>query len=149
MVNEDHQSFHERYLMEQIKVVLRYKDGKVVKGYSQDFNPTRPSFHFQKEPQDALGNQPMLIDMKVLKAVFFVKSFEGNKDYKKRKEFIQSDRSQGRKVEVTFIDNEVIQGSTVGYDPQRLGFFLFPADSGSNNIRIFVLSTAVKNFRFL
>ena len=135
--------------MEQIKVVLRYIDGRVIKGYSQDFNPTRPVFHFQKESPDASGNQPMTIEIKDLKAVFFVKTFEGNKDYKKRKEFIPGDRPQGRKVEVTFADNEVIQGSTVGYDPQRLGFFLFPADSNSNNIRIYVVTSAVKNFRFL
>jgi hypothetical protein len=135
--------------MEQHKIVLRYVDGRVVKGYSQDFNPTRPFFHFHKQSSNASGNQPLMIEMKDLKAVFFVKTFEGNKDNKKRKEFIPSDRPQGRKVEVTFIDNEVIQGSTVGYDPQRLGFFLFPADSNSNNIRIYVVTSAVKNFRFL
>lgn len=135
--------------MEQHKIVLRYVDGKVDKGYSQDFNPTRPFFHFQKHSPDASDNQPLMIEMKDLKAVFFVKIFEGNQDYKKRKEFIPSDRPQGRKVEVTFVDDEVIQGSTVGYDPQRLGFFLYPADSDGNNLRIYVVTSAVKHFRFL
>jgi len=78
-----------------------------------------------------------------------VKTFEGNEDYKKRKEFIQSDRPQGRKVQVTFTDSETIQGSTVGYDKQRIGFFLFPADNLSNNIRIFVVTSSIKDFHFL
>ena len=87
--------------------------------------------------------------MKEIKALFFVKSFEGKREYDERKDFIEGDRIQGRKVEVAFIDNEIIRGTTVGYDPQRLGFFLIPIDPDSNNIRIFVVSTAVKSFRFL
>ncbi len=87
--------------------------------------------------------------MKEIKAVFFVKTFEGNKEYNERKEFITGDRVQGRRVEVIFADGEVLRGTTVGYDPQRLGFFLIPVDPDSNNIRIFVISNAVKTFRFL
>ena len=87
--------------------------------------------------------------MKDIKAVLFVKTFESNKEYIERKEFIESDRIQGRRVEVTFADGEVARGSTVGYDPQRLGFFLIPVDSDSNNIRIFVISDALMTFRFL
>jgi len=134
--------------MEQQKIVLRYVDGKILKGYSLDFNPTRPFFHLQMQSQ-APGNQPLKIELKDLKAVFFVKTYEGNKHHKKRKGFLPTDRLQGRKVEVTFVDDEVIQGATMGYDPQRLGFFLLPADSDSNNVRIFVVSSAVKSFRFL
>ncbi len=135
--------------MEQIKVVLRYLDGRVFKGYTQDFNQTRPSFHFQKNTTDSSTNNSMLIEVKDLKALFFVKTFEGDKEYNERKEFITGDLPQGRKVEVTFVDGEIIRGSTVGYDPQRPGFFLLPVDKGSNNIRIFVVTAAVKNFRFL
>ena len=135
--------------MDQIKVVVHYKDGTVVKGHSQDFNPNRPFFHLHTESPGAPGNESLTIEMRELKAVFFVKTFEGNKDYRKRNEFLPTDRPQGKKVEVTFFDDEIIQGSTVGYDPQRQGFFLFPADGNSNNIRIFVVSSAVKNYRFL
>jgi hypothetical protein len=135
--------------MEQIKVILRFLDGRVLKGYTQDFNQTRLSFHFQKNTPENSSDKSMLIDVKDLKALFFVKSFEGHKEYDERKEFITGDLAQGRKVEVTFVDGEIAQGSTVGYDPQRPGFFLLPVDKESNNIRIFVVATAVKNFRFL
>jgi hypothetical protein len=135
--------------MEQIKVVLRFLDGRVVKGYTQDFNQTRPSFHFQRNTPENSSNNSILIEVKDLKALFFVKTFEGDKEYDERKQFIIGELAQGRKVEVTFVDGEIIQGSTVGYDPQRPGFFLLPVDKRSNNIRIFVVTAAVKKFRFL
>jgi hypothetical protein len=35
------------------------------------------------------------------------------------------------------------------YTPNRAGFFLFPVDFGSNNLRVFVISPSVKAMRFL
>jgi hypothetical protein len=52
-------------------------------------------------------------------------------------------------MEVTFKDGEVLVGTTLGYDPSRPGFFIFPADPKSNNIRVFAVATAVKKVRFL
>lgn len=135
--------------MEPIKVVARFMDGRVVKGYTQDFYPNRPYFHLHKEITRPSGDHPIRVEIKDLKAVFFVKTFEGKKEYNERKKFIEGDRPQGRKVVVTFVDGETIQGSTIGYDPQRPGFFLMPIDPESNNIRIFVVLAAVRNFRFL
>ena len=91
----------------------------------------------------------MQLDMKDIKALFFVKDFEGNRDYHERKEFNDADVAQGRKVEITFIDGETMQGSTVGYDSKRMGFFLIPTDPNGNNTRIFVVNAAVKEFRYL
>lgn len=55
----------------------------------------------------------------------------------------------GKKIEVTFNDGEVLVGTTMGYDAQRPGFFLFPADDKTNNTRMFVVMAAVKSVRFL
>jgi hypothetical protein len=52
-------------------------------------------------------------------------------------------------VEVTFIDGEVLVGSTLGYDPKQQGFFIFPADPKSNNIRVYVVSSAAEKVRYL
>jgi hypothetical protein len=52
-------------------------------------------------------------------------------------------------MEVTCLDGEVIVGTTTGYDPKRLGFFLFPIDPSSNNIRVFMVTSAVATARFL
>ena len=87
--------------------------------------------------------------LKELKAVFFVQDFVGNYLYNERKKYNQEEKPSGKKVEVTFADGEVLVGSTLGYDPSRPGFFLFPADPKSNNIRVFAVTTAVKKVRFL
>jgi hypothetical protein len=41
---------------------------------------------------------------------------------------------------VTFADGEAILGTTLNYRPDGQGFFVSPADPGTNNTRIFVVS---------
>ena len=55
----------------------------------------------------------------------------------------------GRRLEVTFLDGEVIVGSTLSYREGGAGFFVTPADTESNNVRLFVVSTATRSVRFL
>ena len=133
--------------MEPIKVVARYIDGKRVKGFSQDFFPHKDRFHIY--PAAKPSGEATEVIVKELKAVFFVKDFAGNPIHEERKEYKEGEKPQGRKVEVTFKDNEVLVGTTLGYDPSRPGFFIFPADPKSNNVRVFVVSTAVKKVRYL
>jgi hypothetical protein len=135
--------------MEPVKIVLRHLNGRIVKGYTQDFNPNASTFHVRQDPTGASGDKPIDFRIGELKAIFFVKTFEGNRAHSERRTFVEEDKVHGRKVEVTFIDGELIQGSTMGYDPKRPGFFLFPPDPESNNIRVFVVSAAVKSFRYL
>lgn len=87
--------------------------------------------------------------MKELKAIFFVKDFDGNYTYDERKKYFEGEKPSGRKIEVTFRDGEVLVGTTLGYDPNRPGFFVFPADPKSNNLRVFAVSSAVKKVRYL
>jgi len=133
--------------MEPVKVVARYVNGKRVKGFSQDFFPNKDRFHVYPAAKP-LGEATEVL-LKELKAIFFVKDFVGNYLYDERKEYTQEEKPSGRKIEVTFKDNEVLVGSTLGYDPSRPGFFLFPADPKCNNIRVFAVSTAIKKVRFL
>jgi hypothetical protein len=81
--------------------------------------------------------------MKDLKAVFFVKDFTGNSSYNEKKSFAPGQIINGRKVKVSFKDGEVLVGSTMGYDPKREGFFLFPPDAQSNNMKVFVVLSSV------
>ncbi|MGO9147193.1 MAG: DUF6982 domain-containing protein, partial [Desulfomonilia bacterium] len=114
--------------------------------YVQDFNPSSPYFHLLDDITP--GTIPTLINKSELKALFFVKTFEGNREYRERKSFNEGDQ-QGQRVEVTFKDGEVLQGSALNYDPQLPGFFLMPVDRYSNNIRIYVVISNVENLHFL
>lgn len=133
--------------MEPIKVVARYTNGIVLKGFTHDFLPNKDRFHL-RAPDKASG-EAMEVLLKELKAVFFVKDFGGDPQYRERKKYLEGEKPSGKKVEVTFKDGEVIVGSTLGYDRSRPGFFVFPADTNANNIRVFAVSPAIRNVRYL
>ena len=134
--------------MEPLKLVARYRDGKILKGSCTDFDPDKPEFHLLRRESGPGGKKKKIL-LKNLKGLFFVKDFEGIPARQDDKDFSGAPPLSGLKVEVMFTDGEKIVGTTTGYDPQRSGFFLFPADPQSNNIRIFVVMSAVKNVQFL
>ena len=133
--------------MEPIRVVARYLNGKVIKGFTQDFFPNKDRFHLHQAAKASGASAEVML--KELKAIFFVQDFSGNSQHHERKSFGEGEKIQGRKVEVTFVDGEMLVGSTLGYDPSRPGFFIFPADPKSNNLRVFAITSAVKQVRNL
>lgn len=136
-------------MREHIKVVVHFIDDIIAKGYVDAFNANQPTFHFYQGITEPILSQYILLKIKEIKAIFFVKTFEGNKGYVERKEVAAGDRVLGRIADVTFIDGEVIRGYIVDYNPLMLGFFLIPIDPDSNNIQVFVVSNAVMNVSYL
>jgi len=134
--------------MEPSKIVARFRDGKTLKGTSQNFFPNKPLFHVNRQGGTGPGDV-VEVTVEDLKAIFFVKDFLGNAKHVERKQPASGDRPQGRLMEVTFKDGEVIVGTTTGYDPKRPGFFLFPIDPTANNVRVYVVASAVRSARFL
>lgn len=132
--------------MDPIKIVARYTDGRVFKGFTRDFSPNKPSFHLWTEAR-AVG-ECRAVRLSDLKAVFFVREFEGKRWYLERKKFLGKP-AVGSPVEVTFSDGEVLVGTTIGFDRKRPGFFLFPADPESNNVKVFAVNDRVANVRLL
>jgi hypothetical protein len=133
--------------MESVKVVAHYANGKVIKGFVGNFSPNKDHFHLFSTVDPMGGTMEVLI--KDLKAIFFVRDFTGDPKYDERKVFLEGEKGNGRKLEVLCIDGELFVGSTLGYDSKRIGFFLFPVDPNSNNIRVFLVSSAVKEFLYL
>lgn len=131
--------------MEKVKVVVRYSCGRILKGFTQDFLPAKKLFHLT--PVDNPSGEPMEVLIEDLKAIFMVQDFVGHPPYQERKKYVAGEKPSGQKVEVTFIDGEVLVGSTLGYDPKRQGFFILPADPKSNNIRVYVVSSFVDKIR--
>jgi len=129
------------------KVVVRYIRGRVIKGFTQDFFPAKKLLHLTSV--DNSSGEPIEVYIEDLKAIFMVQDFVGHRQYKERKKYYAGEKPSGQKVEVTFIDGEVLVGSTLGYDLKRQGFFISPADPKSNNIRVYVVSTFVEKVRYL
>ena len=134
--------------MEPVKVIIRYGNGSLVKGYTNDFFPDKPSFHI-RPIEGGETEKGIEVVIAQLKAIFFVKDFSGDSSRHDQKHFTEGQQPLGRKAEVRFTDGEVLIGSTMGYGPKRPGFFMDPADSESNNLKVYVISRAVKSFRFL
>ena len=126
------------------KVVVRYKNGTVVKGTTSDFAPNHTTFTLQPEPSGA--GEPASINFDELKAIFFVHSFQGNREYREQKLRIP-EGTIGRRYLLTFTDGETMRGTALGVNLSRHGFLLFPSDPGGNNKRIFVMHSAVKELR--
>ena len=133
--------------MELTKVVARYRNGAVIKGFTRNFFPNKDLFHISP-PENPYG-EPKGISMKDLKAVFFVRDFMGDAKYKERKRFDEIQKPSGHPMEVVFLDGEVLVGATLGYGHDRPGFFLTPADPKSNNIKVFAVSSSVNRVRRL
>jgi len=127
------------------KLVVACLDGRRLKGYVFNFSPLREHFRLfpdANSPPEAGSD----VELAELKALFFVKDFAGNPHYKER---YDPNGGRGRRLEVTFKDGEKIVGTTEAWSPQKLGFFLFPADALTNNLRIFIINRNVAHVRLL
>lgn len=126
------------------KVVARFVTGEVVRGYSSNFHTSRTQLHIADHPT---STKPTLVSLDALKAIFFVRDFEGDPKRTDRTSFVGA--PAGRKIKITFNDGEVLVGATMSYQHTGTGFFVQPADPRSNNLRVFVVLAAVASVQFL
>ncbi len=134
------------------KVVIRYADGRIVKGHLGSFSEGDETVVIQEEGTD----QEKTCVLSHLKAIFFVKSFEGNSGYNEGKSYGLR-KTRGQKIYIKFSDGESVMGFLEGRLPWDKGFFLtqkrqgprgffiLPVDEGSNNERIFVVADAIRD----
>ena len=122
------------------EVVARYIDGRVVKGTCLDVDPARPTCHI-KTPEHGM----VKVKLAELKALFFVKDVVGDSAHQEGTTVAPGD-ARARSfacIELQFRDGERVIGLTARFPPARPFFFVLPADTGSNNIRILVNRAAV------
>ncbi len=130
-------------------VVVHFKDGGIKKGYLKKFAFYRENFTLieidKKNKNHTKGEKE--IDIADIKALFFVRDLNGNKDFNERKDKERS--GFGKRVEVTFSDNESIVGYTPDYSKKEKGFILYPADTESNNYIIGVFHSSITEIKIL
>ena len=125
-------------------VVIKHRDGNLTKGVTLDFNPTKETFHVAPPGSD---QQVLKISASDLKAVFYVKTLEGNGGgHASISEVTKASTAErGLKIKVTFTDGEILIGTTNGYSPNRPGFFVIPVEKDSNNERVYVYKEATES----
>lgn len=127
---------------ERNRVVAHYRNGSLLKGYTHDFSP-------QKEKCTLLSahDKDNIAEIRVpdLKALFFVKTFEGKKNYTEKKTFDDFDAFglRGLKVKAVFFDGEIIRGMSYDYSTHFNGFHIVPVDSKSNNEKIYIVADSL------
>ena len=129
------------------KVVVKFQNGKIIKGRTADFGPNKKSVHLHTLKE--YGDKVLNIKLSLLKAVFFVKDFKGDKNYKKVRTFEGQPKGtpSERKIIVNFKDGEKLYGTCHSYNPKRKGFFVYPIDPKDNNERIFVIVSAIESVK--
>src|SRR5258705_636562 len=127
-------------MAENLRVVVRFTNGQTLKGTTGDFRPASPLYHLIPSNGSAVAD----VRVDQLKAVFFVRDFAGSPERNKLRGFLAApaETAQGKKVAVLFRDGELVCGYTLTFSPDRAGFFMFPADNASNNLRIYVVTAA-------
>jgi hypothetical protein len=134
-----------RVVMEN-KIVVHMKSGEINKGLTHDFDPGIDSFHLL--PAEG-GGVPIRVALDEMKALFYVKDYMGNRDFVARMEFDEAQRAKRRAI-VLFQDGEEIWGILgEGADEENAGFFFYPADARDNNLRIFIVRSALKELRLV
>ena len=126
---------------------MRCLDGRVIRGHIDDFSASDERVAVEDE-----SSARQEIGVEELKAIFFVRTFEGNRSYAEKKSFLEQ-VSLGKRVFVKFKDGECMTGYIEGGVPWKRGFFLepkkgpgfflLPVDNESNNIKVFVVASSV------
>ena len=89
--------------MDSLKIIARYRDGRMLKGTTSNFDPKRRRFHLT--PLEAApGQLPVPIALKNLKAVFVVRDFTGDPLREESRQFNSEASAYGKKLQVTFED---------------------------------------------
>jgi hypothetical protein len=127
------------------KVAAHFVDGRILKGFALDFRRSRPTFLLRLRDVADPG-ETISIRLDDLKALFFVKEFEGDPNYRAPE---GTDRTSllEQRVRVRFHDGEVLRGTSPSRDLGGTGFFLIPMDPRGNNRRIYIVTANVAECR--
>jgi hypothetical protein len=126
------------------RLVVRYLDGRLVKGYNTEFSAGKGHVHMWMVPNGPEADR-ITVSLAHVKALFFVNDLDGDPVHVVRE---SSSPERGRRVEVTFLDGEVLSGTTLNYSLEAAGFFVTPVNGTGNNLLIFVASGAVRHVKF-
>jgi hypothetical protein len=98
-----------------------------------------------------LEGRDLPLDLDQLKGIFFVRDYEGDKEYLENKVLTSDPERKGLRIRIRFEDNETMEGVVENSVEllQAAGFFFWPADPQANNELIFVVKSSLLGFRVI
>lgn len=138
---------HEEALtrMDRQRLVVHRRDGRTLPGICRSLNTASDGFYLELvDERGALRQKQTYVAFQDVKAIFYVKSFDGNFDAEQYPQ--ETNRAPGSTpIVVEFEDGEILQARTFRpYRPEDRRFKVIPEDVGSNNVSILVECAAVK-----
>jgi len=141
------------------RIVIRYED-HAVRGFAEASDLGSIEQMLRNEPTSSLDtirmklvdtNKAEDVSTKNAKAVFFVKTFDGDLRHKALHFHENAPIVQGLWVRIAFHDGETIEGIISNSRDYVLehGFFMMPTDPNGNNRLIYVLKDRLKDFNVL
>jgi hypothetical protein len=127
------------------KVVLRGRDGKTTNGFAY------PAELKDKVKFLSRQGKQTEIPLADLKAVFFVRDFQGDPEYRPVAFLGKTPLSEKLWVRIRFMDGEILEGKVQNSAEllTEAGFYLWPSDPDTNNESVFVVKSAVRSFTVL
>ena len=128
------------------QVVGKYRDGRLIRGYTNDFSPMNPYLHIFPTPH---AERSEFVSMVQLDALFF------GRDARDAAEEIDEPAgpdlvpAQGRKVAVPLPNGTEMIGAARSYSRSSSGFFVESLDEESGTPRVFVTAGGVRSIRFV
>lgn len=128
------------------QVVGKYRDGRLIRGYTNDFSPMNPYLHISPAPH-AEGSE--FVSMMHLDALFFGR--DARRSDLDDVELSGPDvvPANGRRVAVPLPNGTEIVGSARSYSRNASGFFVESFDQDSGTFRVFVTAGGVRSVRFV
>jgi hypothetical protein len=135
------------FLSERPKIIARTREGERFKGFLADGRALMRG----KLRMKNLEGRDLPLDLEQLKGIFFVRDYDGNRDYLENKSLTTDPDRKGLRVRIRFEDNESLEGVVENSLEllQAVGFFFWPADPKANNELIFVVKSSLLGFRVL
>ncbi|HBF43117.1 MAG TPA: hypothetical protein DDW42_05700 [Desulfobacteraceae bacterium] len=125
------------------KVVIHLLDGNTIKGTAQS-----PSLSDEIITVHTVDNEFKKIKADKVKAVYFVKDWEGNPEYSEKTTVPSEKETYSNVIQLEFKDGEIIE-ARIQYLPPTKGFYIIPPDANSNNKRIYVRRSALKEIKII
>jgi hypothetical protein len=120
-------------------IVARYLDGRVIKGSTTDFKSSNETFHVTPSH----GGTAQRVSTQGLKAVFFVRTLEGNPSRPDIRDFPDQNGRVRSRIWLRFRDGEQMPAWPVSPSLGDRGFWVLPTDPGSNLEKTYVFRHAV------
>lgn len=127
-------------------VVGKYRDGRLVRGFTNDFSAKRPYLHISPAPG---SYQAQFISMIHLDALFFMRDTGTAGGSQERRGATEPAAVHGRRVAIALPNGEEIIGATLNYKINGGGFFVTPLDGAHGTARVFITQTGARSVRFL